>query len=103
MDYESMVAQDEADEASRKKKLEDDAENAAIEAAKNSPQARMLAGVNAAATDINMSEMEATIQSQLQAKMQAGATKEELLASVGTDIVPVPQLAATSVVQQVLA
>lgn len=64
-EYDVQVAQEEADELSKKKKDDDLAEAAALEAAKNSPQARMLAAANDAASNINMGEMEATIQAQL--------------------------------------
>jgi len=40
----------------------------------------MLAAANEAATQINMSEMEANIQANLQAQMQSGMSKSDLLA-----------------------
>ena len=83
-DYQAMVAQEEAEEAAKKKKEEEEAENAALEAARNSPQAKMLAAANDAATQINMNEMEANLQATLQAKLEAGASKSELLAASET-------------------
>jgi len=56
--------------------MEEEAEAAALEAAKNSPGAKMLAAANNAASEINMNEMEATIQANLQAKLDSGATRE---------------------------
>lgn len=50
----------------------------------------MLAAANNAASEINMNEIEANIQANLQAKMDAGATKEELLASVGQADMAIP-------------
>jgi len=61
------VHEEEMEEASKKKKEEDEAEAAAIEAAKNSPHAKMLTAANDAASSINMAEMEATIQANLEA------------------------------------
>jgi len=59
------VAEEEAEEAAAKKKVEEEAENAALDAAKNSPQAQIFAAANTAASEINMNEMEATIQANL--------------------------------------
>jgi len=55
------------EEALKKKKEEEEAEAAAIEAAKSTPQAKMLTAANDAASTINMAEMEANIQANLQA------------------------------------
>lgn len=69
----------------------------------------MLAAANNAASEINMSEMEANIQASLQAKLDAGASKNELLLSAGTVVEDSPsnamavQSSAQAVVQQVLA
>lgn len=67
----------------------------------------MLAAANNAASEINMSEMEANIQASLQAKLDAGASKNELLQSVGTEEAPANAIAvqssAQTVIQQVLA
>ena len=67
----------------------------------------MLAAANNAASEINMNEMEANIQASLQAKLDAGASKNELLMSAGNDDVPATSMAvqsnAQAVVQQVLA
>ena len=69
----------------------------------------MLAAANNAASEINMSEMEANIQASLQAKLDAGASKNELLMSAGTVPEEAPtnsmavQSSAQAVVQQVLA
>ena len=69
----------------------------------------MLAAANNAASEINMSEMEANIQASLQAKLDAGASKNELLMSAGTVPEEPPtnsmavQSSAQAVVQQVLA
>lgn len=69
----------------------------------------MLAAANNAASEINMSEMEANIQASLQAKLDAGASKNELLMSAGTAPEEAPtnsmavQSSAQAVVQQVLA
>lgn len=73
------------EEALKKKKEEEEAEAQAIEAAKNSPQAKMLSAANDAASSINMAEMEANIQANLQAKIDAGASKAEILAGATTD------------------
>lgn len=106
------------EEALKKKKEEEEAEAQAIEAAKNSPQAKMLNAANDAASSINMAEMEATIQANLQAKIDAGASKAEILAGAGTEDLSAPAnslalgtavssgtqaVAATSVVSKVLA
>jgi hypothetical protein len=45
----------------------------------------MLAAANDAASNINMGEMEATIQAQLQAKLNSGMSKSELIASAGNE------------------
>lgn len=78
------------EEALKKKKEEEEAEAQAIEAAKNSPQAKMLTAANDAATSINMAEMEATIQANLQAKIDAGASKAEILAGAGSEDLSAP-------------
>lgn len=101
------------EEALKKKKEEDEAEAAAIEAAKNSPHAKMLTAANDAASSINMAEMEATIQANLEAQIHAGASKADLLAGAGADDISVPtmsltqssstDLSANSVVSRVLA
>lgn len=78
------------EEALKKKKEEEEAEAQAIEAAKNSPQAKMLSAANDAASSINMAEMEASIQANLQAKIDAGASKAEILAGAGNDDISVP-------------
>ena len=106
------------EEALKKKKEEEEAEAQAIEAARNSPQAKMLTAANDAASSINMAEMEANIQANLQAKIDAGASKAEILAGAGTEDLAAPAnslalgtsiqsgqgaLAASSVVSKVLA
>lgn len=104
------------EEALKKKKEEDEAEAAALEAAKNSPQAKMLTAANDAASSINMAEMEANIQANLQAKIDAGASKAEILAGAGSEDLAAPtnslalgtsamgtSTAAQSVVSKVLA
>lgn len=103
------------EEALKKKKEEDEAEAAAIEAAKNSPHAKMLTAANDAASSINMAEMEATIQANLEAQIHAGASKADLLAGAGAgaDDISFPSmsltqssstdLSANSVVSRVLA
>jgi len=73
------------EEALKKKKEEEEAEAAAIEAAKSSPQAKMLTAANDAASTINMAEMEANIQANLKAQINAGATKAEILAGAGSE------------------
>jgi len=78
------------EEALKKKKEEEEAEAQAIEAAKNSPQAKMLTAANDAASSINMAEMEATIQANLQAKIDAGASKAEILAGAGSEDLSAP-------------
>lgn len=78
------------EEALKKKKEEEEAEAQAIEAAKNSPQAKMLNAANDAASSINMAEMEATIQANLQAKIDAGASKAEILAGAGSEDLAAP-------------
>jgi len=78
------------EEALKKKKEEEEAEAQAIEAAKNSPQAKMLDAANDAASSINMAEMEATIQANLQAKIDAGASKAEILAGAGSEDLAAP-------------
>ena len=102
------------EEALKKKKEEEEAEAAAIEAAKNSPQAKMLTAANDAASSINMAEMEANIQANLQAKIDAGASKAEIMAGAGTEDLSIPAnslalatasagTSAQSVVSKVLA
>lgn len=83
-DYDRSVAQEEAEEAAKKKKEEEEAENAALEAAKKTPQAQMLAAANSAASNINVADLESTIQAQLQAKLDSGATKAELLSQMNS-------------------
>jgi len=70
----------------------------------------MLTAANDAASTINMAEMEANIQANLQAKIDAGASKAEILAGAGTEdlaAIPTASLAqastASSVVSKVLA
>ena len=60
-EYQEQVKEEEMEEALKKKKEEEEAEAQAIEAAKNSPQAKMLSAANDAASTINMAEMEANI------------------------------------------
>ena len=67
----------------------EEAENAALEQAKNSPQAKMLAAANDAAAGINMGDMEAQIQANIQAKIDSGASKNDILASMNTEEVNV--------------
>jgi len=70
----------------------------------------MFSAANDAASSINMAEMEANIQANLEAKINAGASKAEILAGAGDDL-SVPMMAqampaapvAQSVVNQVLA
>lgn len=50
----------------------------------------MLTAANDAASSINMAEMEATIQANLQAKIDAGASKAEILAGAGTEDLAAP-------------
>ena len=60
-DYQSMVQQEEMEEAARIKKEQQEAEDAAMEQAKNSPAARMMQSANFAAEGINMQDIEANI------------------------------------------
>lgn len=89
------------EEALKKKKEEEEAEAAAIEAAKNSPQAKMLTAANDAASSINMAEMEANIQANLQAQINAGASKAEILAGAGSEDLAMP--ASSSLAQSAMA
>lgn len=50
----------------------------------------MLSAANDAASSINMAEMEANIQANLQAKIDAGASKAEILAGAGQDDLAAP-------------
>ena len=69
----------------------------------------MLTAANDAASTINMAEMEATIQANLQAKIDAGASKAEILAGAGTEDLAASTASlaqassASSVVSKVLA
>lgn len=45
----------------------------------------MLAAANEAASQINMSEMEQNIQASLQAKIEAGASRSEMLAEMNNE------------------
>lgn len=80
-EHERLVAEEEAEEAAARKKQEDEAEAAALEAAKNSPQAKMMAAANDAASSINIGDLEANIQANLQAKIASGASQAELMAA----------------------
>lgn len=93
-EYQDQVKKEEMEEALKKKKEEEEAEAAAIEAAKNSPQAKMLTAANDAASSINMAEMEANIQANLQAQINAGASKADLLAGAGSDDLSMPASSA---------
>ena len=44
----------------------------------------MLAAANAAATNINVGELESNIQAQLQARLDSGASKADILSSLST-------------------
>jgi len=50
----------------------------------------MLSAANDAASSINMAEMEANIQANLQAKIDAGASKAEIMAGAGTEDLSMP-------------
>ena len=56
-----MVQEDEEEERAKSRKLQLDAEEKALEAAKSSASARMYDAANSAASQINMSEIEASI------------------------------------------
>jgi hypothetical protein len=56
-----MVQEEEREEAATNKKSADEAEQAALEAAKNSPMARMMSAADGAANGINMADIEANI------------------------------------------
>ena len=82
-EYQKQVAAEEAEEAAKAKKEQQEAEEAAEREARNSPAAKMLTQANAAASGINMGDIEANIQAQIQAKVASGASKEEIMASMG--------------------
>jgi len=66
----------------------------------------MLSAANDAASTINMAEMEANIQANLQAKIDAGASKAEILAGAGSDdlsALPMASLAQSSSAQSVVS
>ena len=66
----------------------------------------MLTAANDAASTINMAEMEANIQANLQAKIDAGASKAEILAGAGAEdlsAVPTASLAQASTAQSVVS
>jgi hypothetical protein len=66
----------------------------------------MLSAANDAASTINMAEMEANIQANLQAKIDAGASKAEILAGAGSEdlsALPMASLAQSSSAQSVVS
>ena len=84
-DYQKMVQEEQREEAAKLKKEQEEAEKQAEEAARNSPASRMLSAVDAVGNGINMQDMEANIQASLQAKIDAGASKSEILAQAGSE------------------
>ena len=94
-----MVQEEEREDAAKLKKEADEAEQQALEAAKNSPYARMMSAADGAASGINMQDIEANIQANLQAKIDAGASKAELLAqasSLGPEELTAPVSSAST-------
>jgi uncharacterized protein (DUF1697 family) len=72
-----------------------------MEEARKSPAAQMIAATNDAASGINVGDMEAQIEASLKAQMGAGASKAEILQSMGqvesTNVeLPTPAAAAPS-------
>lgn len=65
-EHERLVAEEEAQELAEQKRKQEEEEKAALEAARNSPQARMMQAANEAAAQINVSELEANIAANLQ-------------------------------------
>jgi hypothetical protein len=59
------VKEEEAEDAAKAKKEQEEAEARALEAAKNSPVAKINEAANLASQQINMSELEANIQANL--------------------------------------
>jgi len=78
-EHERLVAEEEAQEAAELKRKQDEEERVALEAAKNSPQARMMMAANEAAAQINVNELEANIAANLQSQIDSGKSKSELL------------------------
>ena len=76
-----------------------------MEAAKNSAAGRLNDLTANAASSINMSEIEANIQAELQAKLNSGASKADLLAQADSmDLTTAPAATdAQSVIASVLA
>lgn len=56
-----------------------------MEAAKSSPAVKMVNAANDAASSINMADLEANIQASLQAKIDAGASRAEIMANAGNE------------------
>lgn len=83
-EHERLVVQEEAEEAAEKKKQEDAAEKAALDAAANSPQARAMSAAREAASSINMGDLEANIEANLQTQLASGRSKADLMQSLGT-------------------
>lgn len=54
-----------------------------MEEARKTPQAQLMAATNEAASDINVGDMEAQIEASLKAQMGAGASKADILQSMG--------------------
>lgn len=98
-----MVQQEEREDASKLKKEQEEAEQKALEEAKNSPAARMMSMADAAGNGINVQDLEANIQASLQAKIDAGASKSEILAQATSEEFTPAVSAAQSVVASVLA
>jgi hypothetical protein len=63
----------------------------------------MLSAADAASNGINMQDMEASIQASLQAKIEAGASKSEIMAQVGTEELSSSSTSAQSVIASVLS
>jgi len=64
-EHDRLVAEEEAEDAAALKKKQEEEEKVALEAAQNSPQARMMMAANEAASQINVSELEANIAANL--------------------------------------
>ena len=54
-----------------------------MEEARKTPQAQLMAATNEAASSINVGDMEAEIEASLKAQMGAGASKADILQSMG--------------------
>lgn len=93
-EHDRLVQEEEAAEAAEAKRKEDLAEQAALDAARNSPQAKMLAAANEAASQIKMDQLEAGIAETLQAKISGGASKSSLMAEMSS--MDMPEVAPVS-------